>query len=110
MARRSWHLNRRTFLRGTGLSLALPWLEAMSKAEPSRPSGRSGFVPSSSATAWRFQANPPNTNPKTTNSSDNESDHKSSDSDEGWTWFPRTGGSDYELTKSLEPLAPFGAT
>ena len=34
MARPSWHLDRRTFLRGAGLSLALPWLEAMAKADP----------------------------------------------------------------------------
>ena len=34
MARPSWHLDRRTFLRGAGLSLALPWLEAMAQADP----------------------------------------------------------------------------
>ena len=34
MARPSWHLDRRTFLRGAGLSLALPWLEAMANADP----------------------------------------------------------------------------
>ena len=28
---KSWHLNRRTFLRGTGVALSLPWLESMSK-------------------------------------------------------------------------------
>ena len=32
MPRASWHLDRRTFLRGAGLTLALPWLEAMSQA------------------------------------------------------------------------------
>ncbi len=31
---KSWHLNRRTFLRGTGVAIALPWLEAMSWAAP----------------------------------------------------------------------------
>ena len=29
MPQASWHLNRRTFLRGAGLSLALPWLESL---------------------------------------------------------------------------------
>lgn len=32
MARKSWHLSRRTFLRGSGVSLALPLLDGMSAA------------------------------------------------------------------------------
>ena len=34
MTTRSWHLSRRTFLRSAGVSIALPWLEGMSKAAP----------------------------------------------------------------------------
>ena len=34
MPQKSWLLDRRTMLRGTGLALALPWLEAMSHAAP----------------------------------------------------------------------------
>lgn len=30
MNKKSWHLSRRTFLKSTGLCMALPWLEAMS--------------------------------------------------------------------------------
>jgi hypothetical protein len=62
MARPSWHLDRRTFLRGAGLSLALPWLEAMAKAEApaERPKRFCAFF---SAMALRFPTtNPPNTN------------------------------------------------
>ncbi len=103
MARRSWHLDRRTFLRGTGLSLALPWLEAMAKAEEpaERPKRFCAFF---------FGNGVAIPNPKSTETEyiDKESpDTSSSDADEGWTWFPRTGGSDYELTKPLQPLAPF---
>jgi len=29
---KSWHIERRSFLRGVGVNLALPWLEAMSWA------------------------------------------------------------------------------
>ena len=29
MAMKSWHLSRRTFLRGTGVSLSLPFMSAM---------------------------------------------------------------------------------
>ena len=32
MARKSWHLHRRTFLRGTGAAIALPLLDSMSAA------------------------------------------------------------------------------
>src|ERR1041385_5693674 len=34
MPQASWHLDRRTLLRGAGMALALPWLEAMSHAAP----------------------------------------------------------------------------
>ena len=33
IASRSWQLNRRSFLRGTGVALALPALDAMAKAK-----------------------------------------------------------------------------
>ncbi len=29
MAEKSWHINRRTFLKGTGVALALPFLDCM---------------------------------------------------------------------------------
>jgi hypothetical protein len=86
MARPSWHLDRRSFLRGAGLSLALPWLEAMAKAAPSveQPKRFCAFFFGNGVAL-----------PK----------RDSVDSKEGWTWYPRTGGYDYELTKPLEPLA-----
>lgn len=88
MASPSWHLDRRTLLRGTGLSLALPWLEAMAKADPptARPKRFCAFFFGNGV------AIPP---------------EESSDAKEGWSWFPRTGGSDYTPTKPLEPLAPY---
>jgi hypothetical protein len=102
MARPSWHLDRRTFLRGAGVSLALPWLEAMAKADPpaQRPKRFCAFF---------FGNGVAIPNPKQ-GSSDSEYSSNAQDSsgaDEGWSWFPRTGGSDYTLTKPLEPLAPY---
>lgn len=88
MAARSWHLDRRTFLRGTGLSLALPWLEAMAKAdEPAAQPKRfcAFFVANGVALPKQDTA----------------------EAKEGWTWFPNSAGRDYELTKPLEPLAPY---
>ena len=86
MGRPSWHLDRRTILRGAGLSMALPWLEAMAKADPlaEHPKRFCAFFFGNGVAI-------PN--------------QDSSDSEEGWTWFPSTAGSDYTLTKPLEPLA-----
>src|SRR5262245_36060409 len=106
MARPSWHLDRRTFLRGAGLSLALPWLEAMAKAEG--PTGKPAEKPKRFC-AFFFGNGVAIPNQL---SADNEyaekesADNKASEAD-GWTWFPRTGGSDYKLTKPLEPLAAY---
>src|SRR3984893_8889621 len=88
MARPSWHLDRRTFLRGAGLSMALPWLGAMAKADP--PAGRPKRI-----CAFFFGngvAIPRQDSPA---------------SGEGGSWFPRIGGPDYAPTKPLEPLAPY---
>jgi hypothetical protein len=84
----SWRLDRRTFLRGAGLSLALPWLEAMSDAAApaaARPKrfcafffGNGVSLPSRGSATY-----------------------------DEWHWFPHSdGGTDYQFTKSLEPLAP----
>src|SRR5688572_8714272 len=101
MARPSWHLDRRTFLRGAGLSLALPWLEAMAKADPvaERPKRFCAFFFGNGVAI-------PNQLSADNEYAEKESaDNKASEA-EGWTWFPRTGGADYVLTKPLEPLAP----
>ena len=33
---KSWHLDRRTFLKGTGVAFALPWMESMGQAAPAK--------------------------------------------------------------------------
>lgn len=87
MARPSWHLDRRTFLRGAGLSLALPWLEAMSHANsPAQRPKRfcAFFFGNGVALPGRNQAH-----------------------FQDWHWFPHTDGRDYRLTQSLSPLEPY---
>jgi hypothetical protein len=87
MPRFSWQLDRRTFLRGAGLSLALPWLEAMGHASEATPKPKrfaAFFFGNGVALPSR-----------------NKPDY------EDWHWFPHSdGGTNYRLTKSLEPLAP----
>jgi hypothetical protein len=85
---KSWHLNRRTALKGTGVALALPWLEAMSVASPTKnakPARRLCSVMFPYGVAI----------PK--------DDHPERD----WGWFPTGSGKDFQLTKVLQPLAPY---
>src|SRR6266446_5693139 len=73
-------IHRRAFLRGTGAALALPLLDAMTpalSAETTRPI-RMGFIQVPNGI---FDLH-------------NE-------------WTPKTVGADFELTRTLEPLAAF---
>lgn len=80
MSKKGWHLTRRTFLRGAGAAIALPWLDAMS--------GRLAFGGSAEAMppvrmACLFFPN--GAYPK--------------------AWTPTSTGADYDLPTCLEPLA-----
>src|SRR4051812_47700947 len=90
MPRPTWHLDRRTFLRGAGLSLALPWLDAMA------PAAGPPVAPPRRFCAFFFGngVNLPS---------------KGQRGHEDWHWFPPTDGAGYRLTRSLEPLAPHRA-
>ena len=82
---KSWHLNRRTFLQGTGVALALPYLECMAndantKSRPKRFCGV--YFPYGSV----FR--------------------KESDENAVWNWIPKGEGRDFTWNKSLEVLEP----
>ena len=87
MSDRSATIPRRNFLRGAGVALALPWLEslALANAAPSATPKRFLSVyhpdgvglPLKSDPAWN-----------------------------DWSWFPRGGETDFELTKVLDVLEP----
>ena len=80
-------LSRRTFLRGAGVALALPWFETFATGSRSKDETPKRFVsvyhpdgvglPLKSDPAWR-----------------------------DWSWFPRGGEKDFELTKVLDVLEP----
>lgn len=80
-------LSRRTFLRGTGVALALPWFETFAKSGQGVDETPKRFVsiyhpdgvglPLKSDPAWK-----------------------------DWSWFPRGGERDFELTKVLDVLEP----
>ena len=78
---------RKTFLQGTGLALALPWFETFAAANATSTDTPKRFVsvyhpdgvglPLKSDPAWK-----------------------------DWSWFPRGGENDFELTKVLDVLEP----
>ena len=84
---KSGSLSRRTFLHGTGVALALPWFETFAVAAPSSDETPKRFlsvyhpdgvgIPLKSDPAWK-----------------------------DWSWFPRGGEKDFELTKVLDVLKP----
>lgn len=88
MTRPSWHLDRRTLLRGTGLALALPWLEAMAQAAPASPPRRFCAFFFGNGVSLPGKDRP---------------EHAE------WHWFPHEDGPDYKFTRSLDPLEPHRA-
>ena len=80
-----WHLNRRTFLHGTGVSLALPWLECMSQADDAVS------VPARLASIYfPFGVSLPN--------------DKSKHAD--WNWFPKREENTFQYRNSLKSFEP----
>lgn len=87
MSRSSVSPKRRTFLQGTGLALALPWLESFAAGCPIQDATPRRFLsvyhpdgvglPLKTDPAW-----------------------------EDWSWFPRGGERDFTLTKVLDVLEP----
>ncbi len=91
MSKKSWHLDRRTFIRGLGVSCMLPFFEGMAMtsfskfAEPVSPK-RLCFL---------YFPNGVGLPPK------ESIYHKK------WNWFPVGEGTNYQLTKTLAPLSPY---
>ncbi len=85
MTTKPWHLNRRTFLRGTGVSLSLPFLECMGVGEVStdRPKRMCSVY-------FPYGASLPKT--------DHELAH--------WRWMPNGEGRDFQFNESLKSLEP----
>ncbi len=85
MSRRPWHLSRRTFLHGSGVSLALPFLECMA-------SDATQGVPPKRFCAIYF---PYGIVQRREGTSASE-----------WNWFPQGSGADFRFNRSLIPLEP----
>src|SRR5271154_4389545 len=84
------HLSRRTVLRGMGVSLALPLLDSMVPAQT--PLGKTAAAPKSRLCCIEMV---------------HGSAGSTVDGSNKHYWSPEKDGSDFELTQTLEPLAPF---
>lgn len=85
MTAKSWHLDRRSFLMGTGVSLGLPWLECMA-ATPVQ--GASVQPKRFCAMYFGFGVSLP----------DEKGEHAK------WRWFPNGEGRGFQFNESLKPL------
>jgi hypothetical protein len=83
---KSWHLDRRTVLRGVGVSCCLPFLEAMAWAKPKVEKPRRLL----NLYIGNGVSLPP---------------QKMGELRKDWNWFPHEAGNDYRMTKVMEPLA-----
>ena len=84
---KSWHLTRRTVLRGTGVCMALPWLEGMSHAAPAEK-----IKPRVCFTYFHYGVPmPPDDHPDRLK----------------YGWFPVGEGKDYPATETLASLEKF---
>lgn len=83
---KSWHINRRTALKAAGVSLALPWLEAM--GAPATAAAGKELPRRMCAIMFPFGIAMPKENAE----------------DRAWGWFPTGSGKDYQLSNVLKPL------
>ncbi|MEO0475835.1 MAG: DUF1552 domain-containing protein [Planctomycetota bacterium] len=89
MLRKSWQLDRRTFLKGAGVSLALPWFEGMTTVN-AMPAKVVGLPKRMCAVYIPFGVSLPKR-----------------DSEFGkWNWFPTGEGKDFKFGESLSCLEP----
>jgi hypothetical protein len=83
---RRWHISRRAFLRGVGVTMSLPWLESLPTwGEEVAPAAGEAAAAFPKRMAILFWGNGVNSN----------------------HWWAKGAGAEMELGKSLEPLAPF---
>lgn len=91
MARKSWQLNRRTFLKGAGVSLALPWMECMATTGAASGATAAATLPKRMCAVYiPFGVSLPK-----------------KDSEFGkWHWFPSGQGTDFQFSETLKSLEP----
>ena len=90
MASKSWHFGRRTFLRGAGVTLGLPFLNAMAGASEAK-----ALAALPKRAAFIFFPN------GVSLPTEKDAQH------EDWYWFPKGEGRNYEFRTSQKALNPY---
>lgn len=88
---KSWHLSRRTFLRGAGVAAAMPYLQGMEKALPAAGQGGPGAGAPKRLVYVYFP------NGCSLPGADDTENAK-------WRWFPDGEGKDFQFTEVLKSL------
>ena len=89
--RKTWHIDRRTALKGAGATLALPWMEGMTAGLTAAEKKAAAELPRRlCCVMFPYGVAVPNDN----------------DPAREWGWFPTGEGKDYQLTNVLQPLQP----
>jgi hypothetical protein len=90
MAKKTWQMDRRTFLRGSGVALALPFFECMGGYKATATSAPLELPKRLCTVYFPYGASVPS------------EDHE----DRDWGWFPVREGGSFRYTKVLESLTP----
>jgi len=100
MAQKSWHLNRRDVLRGAGVAMALPCLNAMSATRAAAATGTPKRFIATYISYGVYQPDGPTGIPK--RDKDGKYEHHK------WSWWPcAEPGKITSFNKSTEPFKPF---
>ena len=91
MRNRNWQLDRRTFLRGTGVSLSLPFLECMTGTGLNAAAEAVNRPRRMCAVYFPYGASHP----------------RKEAEDSRWGWMPEGKGRDFQFRESLKSLEPF---
>jgi len=92
MSRKSWHLDRRTFIKGLGAACMLPYMEAMGMGKLTDVGGVSKAPKRLCFMYFPNGVSMPG--------------FKNME-DKNWNWFPENEGFNYKLTDTLAPLAAY---
>lgn len=90
MKKKSWHLDRRTFLKGSGVALALPFMNAMAVGDEDK-----AIKELPKRAAFMFFPNGVSLPPE------------KDDQHEDWYWYPKGEGRNFTFRKSQEALNAF---
>lgn len=98
MAKKSWHVNRRDLLKGAGVALALPWLNAMAPTQLLANNTANQTPKRLMVGYFAYGAYMPDGSSGVTNPSNADQPHPD------WSWWPCKDAGELTFNKSSEPF------